>query len=291
MPPRRKRSDVQDDAARLVRNAQDDAARLVRNAQDDAARLVRNAQDDAARLVRNAQDEKESESSDDTHAQLNEKAALKKDKLYTIGEMSSRLVHDLQNQLMIIKNAVENLRLEQPDADEKTVESHERIARATSRMSQTIREILDYVRTSGLAMERTSLIALLKTVSSELEIPSTAKIIFPVEDIDIYCDVKQLEIVFSNLLLNAVHATGGNGRIMIQATELDDQIVIDVMDNGHGIEKENMPKIFEPLFTTKRHGTGLGLVSCKSIIEAHGGTIECSSIVNKGTVFTLRFPK
>jgi len=288
---RNKNSDAQDDAARLVRNAQDDAARLVRNAQDDAARLVRNAQDDAARLVRNAPDENEHEQDDEAPVQLNGKAALKKDKIYTIGEMSARLAHDLQNPLTIIKNTVDLLRLNQPNADEKIIEGHERIDRAASRMSQIIREVLDYVRTSDLMMEKTSLTDLLKNVSSGLDIPSRIKIIFPVEDVDVYGDVKQLETVFSNLILNASQAISGNGRIMIQAAEIDDETVIDIIDNGHGIEKETIPKIFEPLFTTKQHGTGLGLASCKSIIEAHGGTIECSSILNKGTVFTVRLPK
>jgi two-component system sensor histidine kinase HydH len=205
--------------------------------------------------------------------------------------MSSRLAHDLQNPLTIIKNTIELLKLNQPGLDEKTAENYERIDRAASRMSQIIREVLDYVRTSELMMEKTSLVELLKTVTSGLDIPDRIKIIFPVEDVVVYGDVKQLETVFANLILNAIQAINGSGRIMIQAAEIDDQTVIDVIDNGHGIEKENIPRIFEPLFTTKQHGTGLGLASCKSIVESHGGTIECSSIVNKGTVFTIRFPK
>jgi signal transduction histidine kinase len=158
-------------------------------------------------------------------------------------------------------------------------------------MSQIIKEVLDYVRTSEIMMEKTSLIELLKTVASGLDIPDRIKLILPAEDVVVYGDVKQLETVFANLILNAIQAISGSGRIMIQAAEIDDETVIDVIDNGHGIEKENIPKIFEPLFTTKQHGTGLGLASCKSIVESHSGTIECSSIVNKGTVFTIRFPK
>jgi two-component system sensor histidine kinase HydH len=291
MHPRRdRRSDGQDDAARIVRNAQDDAARIVRNAQDDAARIVRNAQDDAARIVRNAQDD-EGGQGDDFPSESNGKAALKKDKMHTIGEMASRLAHDLQNPLTIIKNTIELLKLNQPTADEKTVENFDRIDRAASRMSQIIKEVLDYVRTSEIMMEKTSLIELLKTVASGLDIPDRIKLILPAEDVVVYGDVKQLETVFANLILNAIQAISGSGRIMIQAAEIDDETVIDVIDNGHGIEKENIPKIFEPLFTTKQHGTGLGLASCKSIVESHSGTIECSSIVNKGTVFTIRFPK
>jgi signal transduction histidine kinase len=116
-------------------------------------------------------------------------------------------------------------------------------------------------------------------------------VILPTDDIEIYCDAKQMEIVFSNLILNSIQAIEAKGKIMIQASEVDDSVMIDVIDNGRGISKEDLPKIFEPLFTTKQNGTGLGLASCKSIIENHGGTIECSSIVGKGTVFTVSLPK
>ncbi|MGI0004257.1 MAG: sensor histidine kinase, partial [Candidatus Nitrosotenuis sp.] len=175
--------------------------------------------------------------------------------------------------------------------DKTAAENYERIDRAASRMSQIIQGVLDYVRTSDSMMERASLVSLLKTVTGGLQVPADIRIILPGEDVGVYGDTKQLETVFSNLILNAIQAIDGNGKIMIQAAEIGGETVIDVIDNGHGIGKENIPKIFEPLFTTKQHGTGLGLASCKSIIETHGGTIECSSILNKGTVFTIRFPK
>jgi len=290
MPPRRNNnSNAQDDAARMIRNAQDDAARMIRNAQDDAARMIRNAQDDAARMIRNFPEAEERELNE--KMPITENAALKKDKMYTIGEMSSRLAHDLQNPLTIIKNTVEILKQSQPNPDKATAESYERVDRAVSRMSQIVRDVLDYVRTSEGLMERTSVVRLLKTVASSLQVPDCIRMVFPTEDTDVYGDVKQLETVFSNLILNSIQAIDGNGKIMIQASDISGETVIEVIDNGSGIEKENIPKIFEPLFTTKPHGTGLGLASCKSIIEAHGGTIDCTSIVGKGTAFTIKLPK
>jgi signal transduction histidine kinase len=107
----------------------------------------------------------------------------------------------------------------------------------------------------------------------------------------LYGDAKQLEIVFSNLILISMQAIEKKGKIMIQASDNEYFTTIDVIDNGHGIEKENLSHVFEPLFTTKQTGTGLGLASCKAIVENHGGSIDCSSIVGKGTVFTVRFPK
>ncbi|MFN3654826.1 MAG: sensor histidine kinase, partial [Candidatus Nitrosotenuis sp.] len=265
------------DAARLLKNAQEDAARLLKNAQEDAAKI-----EDSTGVV---------EYVTSSVGETDSNKVIKKDKMYTIGEMASRLAHDLQNPLTIIKNTVEILKLKQPELDKKTQENYERIERATSRMSQLIRDILDYVRTSSPLREKTSLVNLLKTVTGDLSVPEDIRIILPDEDVEIYGDVKQLEIVFSNLILNSIQAIVKKGKIMIQASETDDSVVIDVIDNGRGIKKEDLMKIFEPLFTTKRGGTGLGLASCRSIIENHGGTIECSSIVGKGTVFTIHLPK
>jgi two-component system sensor histidine kinase HydH len=275
---------------RLLRYAQEDAQRLLKNAQEDAERILNHAKEDAERLLRHAQED--AARSLDYPEELQAPAdGIKKDKLYTIGEMSSRMAHDLQNPLTIIKNTIELLNLKNPNLDKKTKESYERIERAATKMSQQIHDVLNYVRTSNLAMEKTSILTLLKDTISGLNIPKYAKIILPDQNVDVYGDAKQLEIVFSNLILNAIQAGSNGGRVMIQASEIDDYTIIDVIDNGHGIEKENLPRIFEPLFTTKPGGTGLGLASCKSIIENHGGTIECSSIVNKGTVFTIRLPK
>lgn len=272
---------AQEDAERLLRHAKEDAERLLKNTQEDAERLLRHAREDAGRLV---QDQGPEEAAPPN-------VSIKKDKLYTIGEMSSRLAHDLQNPLTIIKNTIELLNLKNPNPDKKTKESYDRIERAANKMSQQIHDVLDYVRTSNLVMEKTSILTLLKDTISGLSIPANAKIILPDQNVDVYGDAKQLEIVFSNLILNAVQSRDDGGRVMIQASEIDDYTIIDVIDNGRGIEKEHLPRIFEPLFTTKPGGTGLGLASCKSIIENHGGTIECSSIINKGTVFTIRLPK
>jgi two-component system sensor histidine kinase HydH len=282
---------AQEDAARILRNAQEDAARILRNAQEDASRLLKYAQEDAERLSRAAGPEEKPRPEDGPNKVGIGNTAIKNDKMRTVGEMSSRLAHDLQNPLAIIKNTLEILKLKQPKLDEKTKENYERIERAATKMSQLVRDVLDYVRTSNLLVERTSLTRLLKTVIADIEVPEDIKVILPAEEVSVYGDIKQLEIVFSNLLLNSIQAIKEKGKIMVQASDTDDMIVIDVIDNGQGIAKETLPRIFEPLFTTKQNGTGLGLASCKSIVESHGGTIECSSIVGKGTVFTIKLPK
>ncbi len=278
---------VQQDVGKLWKNAQEDAARLWENAQEDAARLWKNAQEDAIEILRKTSDEPKTPSPDVPI----ETTAVKIDKMHTIGEMSSKLAHDLQNPLTIIKNTLEIMKLKNPNIDQKTKENYDRMERAATKMSQQIRDVLNYVRTSDIMLQKTSLQKMLKLVVDGLQVPPETKIMLPSEDVEVYCDTKQMETVFENLLTNAIQATGQKGRIMVQASQLDNATIIDVIDNGHGIESENLERVFEPLFTTKPGGTGLGLPSCKSIIENHGGTIECSSIVGKGTVFTIKIPR
>ncbi len=97
-----------------------------------------------------------------------------------------------------------------------------------------------------------------------------------------------MEAVFSNLLANSVSALDGPGEVDIEFSSNNDSYIITVKDSGPGIPEEQLVRIFEPLYTTKKTGTGLGLVICKSIIEQHGGTILAS---NKPTTFTITLPK
>ena len=95
--------------------------------------------------------------------------------------------------------------------------------------------------------------------------------------------------------MNAIQAIGGKeGKITVTGKEISengDFVLIEVTDNGPGIPPEIIPRIFDPLFTTRQVGTGLGLPSCKNIVEKHGGTISVSSIVGKETKFSIKLPK
>jgi len=251
------------------------------SAPDDAARLLKNAQEDALR------DPPRIEKS----ALSNEVRTIRKNKLYTIGELSSRLAHDLQNPLAVIKNTLEILRLRDPKLDEKTKENYARIDRAVTRMQHQIRDVLDFVRTGDLMRGEITVCELLKMVVEDIDVPKEILITLPSQDAKIFVDLKQMQTVFANLILNAIQAIEGKGKIMIQLFDSDNDVVIEVIDDGHGIKKEDLQYIFEPLFTTKQNGTGLGLASCKAVIENHGGTIDCASIADKGTVFTIKLPK
>lgn len=220
---------------------------------------------------------------------------IKTEKLATIGELASRIAHDLRNPLSVVKNTSEMLKISLENPNGKIVEYLNRLDRAVYRMQHQIDDVLDYVRPMELHRELTNFSFIIHDVLDRITIPDKITVHPPLEDRRIYCDPLKIEIVFINLIMNAIHAMEGkSGRIDIIIN--DDQnnenfVVIQIKDSGHGIPKSSYQKIFDPLFTTRQIGTGLGLPSCKNILERHDSTIDFTSKVGKGTTFFVRLPK
>lgn len=213
----------------------------------------------------------------------------KMERLYTIGEMAARLAHDLRNPLTVIKNSVGLLLLQTDGVEQSLLSRLKTIDRAALRMSRQIDDVMDFVRTRKPQLHEQSLRDVVVSALQTTEIPKTTHLNLPDKDVSIRCDRKQMEVLFSNLLSNAVQAIGDReGTVTIRIDDDLQDAIVEVEDSGPGIPEDVMPKIFEPLFTTKLHGTGLGLVSCKNIVDAHKGKI---TVQNKPTKFTVRIPK
>ena len=103
-------------------------------------------------------------------------------------------------------------------------------------------------------------------------------------------DPTMLEHAFLNIYLNAIDAMEEGGRLSISARKTDNRVLVEVRDNGCGIHSEDMPHIFNPFFTKKKYGTGLGLTQIKKIIDLHQGTVIISSKEGKGTTVAITFP-
>lgn len=210
------------------------------------------------------------------------------ERLRVMGELSARVAHDLRNPLGVIKNAIELIEIDSKNNfDEKMKKRITMIKNASDRMIRQVNDVLDFVRTKPLELENNSISEILNS-SLKVTIPENIKISKSNNDANLLCDSRQLEVVFSNLITNAVQAIENNGELNLRINEEPKEVIVEIEDSGSGIPQENISKIFEPLFTTKPTGTGLGLVSCKNIVEQHGGTI---SVNNNPTVFTIKLPK
>jgi len=212
----------------------------------------------------------------------------KKEKLETIGLLSSSLSHNLRNPLAAIKGVSELLQHSLGDKLTDTEKHRFAIMNdSISNMVDQIEGVLAFVQNKPLNIELHSLKKILESTCEKISVPPDVSIKLPEDNIKIHCDFQKIEVVFSNLLLNAIHAVGNKGQIIVRNKTKNDQVIIEIEDSGSGIDADVLPKIFDPLFTTKNFGTGLGLAACKGIIEQHGGTI---SVKNNPTTFMIHMP-
>jgi signal transduction histidine kinase len=210
---------------------------------------------------------------------------LKSERLSAIGELSGRLAHDLRNPLSVMKMSIDLIKQTPDDSKTKRIDL---IEKSIERISHQVDDVLGYVRNSPLNLENVSLYDSIQNSLKKINIPSDVKITLPKNDVSINCDIVKLDAVFINLIVNAIQELNHGGKIEIKISEKNDFAIIEFIDSGKGISDENLPKIFEPLFTTKQKGTGLGLASCKNIIEQHQGEI---SVKTNPTTFTIWLPK
>lgn len=211
------------------------------------------------------------------------------ERLSAIGELSARLAHDLRNPLTVLKGVVEIARVRTNSGEIYfSTKQIDMMERAIARMSNQIDDVLEFVKIQSLHVTKNSLLDTLGLSLAKINKSSNIKIHIPDNSIEFVYDSDKIEIVFDNLLNNSMQAINDDGVITIRFIDIENEVEIEVEDSGGGVSDEIISKVFEPLFTTKKKGTGLGLASCKSIVEQHGGSI---SIRNKPTVFTIKLPK
>jgi signal transduction histidine kinase len=162
------------------------------------------------------------------------------------------------------------------------------IEKSIDRISHQVDDVLGYVRLSPLNLQNVSLFDTIQSSLKKINIPSDIKIKLPKNDLRINCDIVKIDAVFINLIVNSIQELHKGGEIEIKISDQDNVAIIKFIDSGKGISDKDLPKIFEPLFTTKQKGTGLGLASCKNIVEQHDGEIN---VTNNPTTFTIILPK
>ncbi len=221
---------------------------------------------------------------------------MRQEKLAVLGQLAGGVGHELRNPLGIINNAVYFLRMIQPEADEKVREYLSIIDTETHTADKIISDLLDFSRIKSVDVEPVAVSDLIRRTLERFPPPENVRVTLnlPANLPVVYVDPRQMTQVLGNLVLNACQAMTEGGTLVISAkqTKVAGQpfINIAVKDTGVGILPENMKKLFEPLFTTKPKGIGLGLAVSQKLIEANGGRIEVESEAGKGSLFTVYLP-
>jgi len=214
--------------------------------------------------------------------------SIKDEKLKSIGELSSRLAHDIRNPLSVLKTCTDILKSKYPEIYEKEILKFEAIDTAINRIEHQITDVLGFVVSKKLNFTLNNLSEILDSSLTGISIPNKITISKSQNNVPIYCDFESIRIVFVNIILNAIQAINHSGKIDIKINQDMENVLISFENSGPSIPENSLSKIFDPLFTTKQEGTGLGLVSCKKIVDAHKGKID---VKNNPTTFTVILPQ
>lgn len=235
---------------------------------------------------------------DRTRELLRAELALENAKrLSDIGSLSATVAHELRNPLGVIRTAVYNIRRK---SQNPLLESHiSNIEKKVLESDHIINNLLGYSRIKMPQAEKVKLHVILDEcigfAAERYEKKNIAlkKSIEPMNDVVVSVDPFQIREVFNNILDNACQAVSSSGgTLSVSAdTSRPDVVSIRFKDNGPGIAAEDMGKIFEPFFTKKSKGTGLGLTVCREMLHLNGGEIVVASKVGKGTTFTITVPR
>jgi signal transduction histidine kinase/uncharacterized protein YueI len=220
------------------------------------------------------------------------------EQMTVVGEMAASIAHELKNPLTGIKIALSML-LENKNLTETETEIAHASFSQIKRMESLIKQVLDFARPKEPEYRITDIndviektVSFIKAVSSQSDGGAPVRVIrsLPPDIPKIMVDPMQMQQAIMNIVLNAYDAMPDGGILNIGSALRDSSVVITVSDTGAGIEEKNINKVFNPFFTTKVKGTGLGLPIIKGIVERHGGDIRLTSSIGKGTSVTITLP-
>jgi len=219
---------------------------------------------------------------------------VRQEKLSTLGQVAGSVGHELRNPLGVINNAVYFLQTVLSDTDPTTKEYLGIIKDEIGNADRIVGDLLDSVRTKPPQPQSVEVGTLIDQVLRRIIMPAGINVTrnLPVTLPSIRVDPMQMQQVFRNLITNGIDAMPQGGALEISAVEdkAHNNLVVKVKDSGAGIAPENLAKLFQPLFTTKARGIGLGLVVVKNLTQNNGGAIEIESELGKGATFTVALP-
>jgi len=229
------------------------------------------------------------------HLREAEATVRRSERLAALGQLSAGLAHEIRNPLSTIKTSAEMLAQNVPSDNGLAHEMAGFISSEVDRTNSLVTRFLDFARPLSVRLEKTDLTQLIDRAVSDIEKHS------PPLDVTIYknyapdippfrLDGQLMERVVYNLLLNAAQASPAQGTVTVKTRQFNSTVEIAVIDRGPGIEPKHLENIFNPFFTTKPTGVGLGLAIVSKIVDEHGGKITVESEPGEGSVFRVYLP-
>jgi PAS domain S-box-containing protein len=224
---------------------------------------------------------------------------VRQERLAVLGQLSGSIGHELRNPLGVIMNSVYFLKMMLPEASDSIRQYLDIIDNETRTSSKIITDLLEFARITSVHRQSVAVSELVAQTLERYRVPAGVgvRLEIPAQFPAVYIDTQHIVQVLGNLVTNGCQAMTStakqgldDGKLTISARLEGEMVAIAIQDNGVGISPENMSRIFEPLFTTKTKGVGLGLPVSQKLAEANGGRIEVQSEPGKGATFTVYLP-
>jgi signal transduction histidine kinase len=216
------------------------------------------------------------------------------ERLAMLGELSAGIHHELKNPLAAISATAFALQERRAlQADPRARELLTRVMHNVRRANEIVGRMLSLTRVRDPALHRTSVEKLVERALDHCCVPPGRRLTVDLDPTlpEIRVDTAHIEQVLLNLLENAFHACRDGGDVRVIGRTVNGDVQLGVSDDGAGIPASDIRRVFEPLFSTKPEGTGLGLALGRRLVQANGGSISLASEVGKGTTVTLSFPR
>jgi signal transduction histidine kinase len=250
-----------------------------------------------------------------------EERLMEQERLAVVGQLAGGVSHELHNPLGVIKNATYflNMVLQEGETEPEVGEALDIMEEQVERSERIIGDLLDFAEQESPAWRDVDVNDVVRAALSRAVVPAAVAVVTELDPAlpQVSADADQLAQVFGNLIRNAVQAMdatspppvppargreadsapprvgpagGREARLTVRSFESSGGVAVSIADTGAGIAEENLERIFEPLFTTRAKGIGLGLALARRLVEAHEGSIEVESEVGEGSVFTVWLP-
>lgn len=233
---------------------------------------------------------------DITEIRVLQMAANRNDRLKELGEMAAMVAHEIRNPLGGIKGFAALLQRDLKDHPEMA-QMAKYIVEGTDSLNRLVTTILNYARPVQPKIELADLVALAQELLLLIQADSnvhpqiSCAVNSEYKELMVPLDVQLIKSALLNLAVNGIQAMPEGGKLLISVQSAEGQAVIKIKDTGRGIAPDNIKKLYTPFFTTRSNGNGFGLAEVLKIIQAHGGTIDVQSELDKGTEFTVKIPE